>query len=130
MYPQVYHHSQQKVPASEDKRKHREVKNNHIDIILADTHFYDVNLACNTSVVHFCIFVFLSLNLCTFIFVSLHLSIFADFMIIIVILCIISCVWLSLNDVIAIISCAWLSLKNRLFHQLVAEYIDARAGSA
>ena len=29
-----------------------------------------------------------------------------------------------------IISCAWLSLKNRLFHQLVAEYVDARAGSA
>ena len=23
----------------------------------------------------------------------------------------------------------WLSLKNRLFHQLVAEYVDARAGS-
>jgi len=26
-------------------------------------------------------------------------------------------------------NCAWLSLKNRLFHQLVAEYVDARAGS-
>ena len=61
------------------------------------------------------------MHLCTYIFIfeflytSFHLSIFL----------------ISLNVCFfcLCISCAWLSLKNRLFHQLVAEYVDARAGS-
>ena len=67
-FSQVYHYPEQKVPAPEDKRKHREV------II-----FLCQNISLKLKL-HFCTFVlsifeslYISLHLCTFIFIFIHI---------------------------------------------------------